>query len=170
MDAQSLHLYGYHVWANQRWFDHLKKLPAELWHREMTGAFPTVSRVFAHIYVIDNVWLAAMSGKSFKEVAELGERLNNETKGIGLKEMERQFIRLSERYRAFLGEQRERMISLHHPHFGELKASLSDLVRHVVNHGTHHRGTMAAMLRQAGHTGVSTDYIFYLYFMRQTGK
>lgn len=33
----------------------------------------------------------------------------------------------------------------------------------IVNHGTYHRGNLTVMLRQLGRSGVSTDYIFYLY-------
>lgn len=166
METPLLRLYDYHVWANQRWFDHLKELPGELWHREMNSVFPSVSQVFSHIYVIDNMWFAGMSGKSFEESLVLGKRLYDETKGISPEEMEERFARLSEQYRSFLREQPDRAISLKHPHFGETSATLSDLVRHVVNHGTYHRGNLTAMLRQAGYTGVPTDYIFYLYSSR----
>ncbi len=52
-----------------------------------------------------------------------------------------------------------------HPNFGRLETQLSELVQHVVNHGTYHRGNFTTMLRQLGHQGASTDYIFYLYEM-----
>ena len=91
MENPSLYLYDYHVWANQRWFDHLKKLPGELWHREMTSVFPSISQVFAHIYIVDHMWFAGMSGKSFEESRVLGNRLTDEMKGISLEEMEERF-------------------------------------------------------------------------------
>lgn len=136
----------------------------------MTSVFPSISQVFAHIYVVDSVWFGAMSGKSFEEARALGERLREETKGIGLEETETRFVRLSEKYRSFLREQQERTVSLHHPHLGGLKTSLSELVLHVVNHGTYHRGNITAMLRQAGYKGVGTDYIIYLYSIRPHSK
>lgn len=166
MGSPLLRLYDYHVWANQKWFDHLKQLPEELWHRKMTSVFPSISQVFAHMYVIDNLWFAAMSSKSFEETMALGDRLREEINEISLEETETRFVRLAERYRSFLRKQQERTISLKHPHFGELNASLSDLVHHVVNHGTYHRGNLTAMLRQAGYKGIPTDYIFYLYSIR----
>ncbi|MBE3554365.1 MAG: hypothetical protein IMW85_05085 [Thermicanus sp.] len=36
---------------------------------------------------------------------------------------------------------------------------LEEIIHHIVNHGTYHRGNIAAMVRQLGQTGVSTDYI-----------
>jgi len=50
-----------------------------------------------------------------------------------------------------------------HPHHGTLKATYADIMQHAVNHGTYHRGNIAAMLRQIGFAGTNTDYVFYLY-------
>ncbi|WP_313897918.1 DinB family protein [Brevibacillus sp. FSL L8-0520] len=43
-------------------------------------------------------------------------------------------------------------------------------MQHVVNHGTYHRGNIAAMLRQQGYAGVPTDYVFYLYELSQQAQ
>ncbi len=40
--------------------------------------------------------------------------------------------------------------------------TLADLIRHVVNHSTYHRGQLVTMLRQLGHTPPSTDFTRYL--------
>jgi len=39
--------------------------------------------------------------------------------------------------------------------------SLGDLLRHVVNHATYHRGQLATMLRQLGRTPPATDLVRY---------
>jgi len=57
-----------------------------------------------------------------------------------------------------------------HPTYGVLEARYSDIVQHVVNHGTYHRGNIAAMLRQQGYAGVPTDYVFYLYELSQQAQ
>jgi len=41
------------------------------------------------------------------------------------------------------------------------ESSLSDILNHVVNHGTYHRGQIAAKVRELGGKPVSTDYIYY---------
>jgi uncharacterized damage-inducible protein DinB len=38
---------------------------------------------------------------------------------------------------------------------------LSDIITHVVNHGTYHRGQIARILREKGFTPPSTDYIVF---------
>jgi uncharacterized damage-inducible protein DinB len=72
---------------------------------------------------------------------------------------------VSKQFRAFFDRQQDldKVTTIQHPHFGSLQAPFSELVQHVVNHGTYHRGNIAAMLRQLGHKGVPTDYVFYLY-------
>lgn len=37
----------------------------------------------------------------------------------------------------------------------------SDILFHIVNHGTYHRGQIALLMREAGQTPLATDYIFY---------
>lgn len=72
---------------------------------------------------------------------------------------------MNQQYETFFEgiENLDKVISIEHPRYGKLETPISDLVRHVVNHGTYHRGNITAMLRQQGHPGVPTDYVFYLY-------
>ncbi len=43
----------------------------------------------------------------------------------------------------------------------EYRNKLADLVRHLVNHSTYHRGQVATQLRQLGTAPPSTDFIQY---------
>jgi len=54
-------------------------------------------------------------------------------------------------------------MSIEHPKYGRLNTRFSEIVHHVVNHGTYHRGNIAAMLRQLGYSSIPTDFVFYLY-------
>jgi uncharacterized damage-inducible protein DinB len=39
--------------------------------------------------------------------------------------------------------------------------TLRDLLIHVINHSTYHRGQVAAMLRRLGTPALSTDFLIY---------
>jgi uncharacterized damage-inducible protein DinB len=39
--------------------------------------------------------------------------------------------------------------------------TVREIITHVVNHGTHHRGQIALLLREKGISPPATDYIFY---------
>ncbi len=165
MKHQTLSLYDYHVWANRRGFEHLKELPQDIYHKEIQSVFPSISEVLVHIYIVDTVWLGVMSGNSFDKVAELRSQLREKTKGKSIEEMEMIFFTLSEKFKVFFDSQRDldQAVFMEHPNLGQLETNLFELVQHVVNHGTYHRGNITAMLRQLGYPGVMTDYVLYLY-------
>ncbi|OAS89436.1 MULTISPECIES: DinB family protein [Metabacillus] len=54
-------------------------------------------------------------------------------------------------------------ITIYHPSYGGFTTSCVELIQHVANHGTYHRGNLTAMLRQLGHQGKPTDYVSYLF-------
>ncbi|MCY8235433.1 DinB family protein [Priestia endophytica] len=165
MTHHSLKLYDFHVWANQKIFDRLKELSEDIYEKKIQSVFPSILKVMGHIYVVDNVWLDVISGKKFDEVYALGERLKEQMETKKIEEVETMFFDLSDRYKVFLNreENMEKALVLETPFAGRLETRLSELVQHVVNHGTYHRGNITAMLRQLGHPGVMTDYILYLY-------
>jgi uncharacterized damage-inducible protein DinB len=165
MTHHSLELYDYHVWANQKIFDRLKELSEDIYKKDIQSVFPSISKVMAHIYVADNIWLDFMSGEKFDEVYTLADQLREQMETKRIEEVETMFFDLSDQYKAFLDRQEdmETAIVLETRFAGRLETRLSDLVQHVVNHGTYHRGNITAMLRQLGHPGVMTDYVLYLY-------
>ena len=165
MSHYSLRLYDYHVWANQKVFDRLKELSKGIYEEEIQSVFPSISKLMAHIYVSDNIWLDCISGKKFDEASASANQLREQIETKRIEEVETMFFDLSGRYKGFLNRQEdiETAFVLETSFAGRLETRLSDVVQHVVNHGTYHRGNITAMLRQLGHPGVMTDYMLYLY-------
>jgi uncharacterized damage-inducible protein DinB len=157
--------YNYHVWANQRVFEHLKKMPPEIYRLEIQSVFKSVVDLVIHIFNVDNVWLSVMKGLDFVAILKKRKELQDLTTGKSIEEIETLYSALVLQYESFFAEvvDLDKILLLNHPKFGELTLPLSEIVRHVVNHGTYHRGNLTAMLRQMGHEGVPTDYIHYLY-------
>ncbi|MGG2225722.1 DinB family protein [Bacillus subtilis] len=83
--------------------------------------------------------------------------------------MEDLFLRLSERYILFLQqkEQLNQPLQIQNPSSGIIETTVSELLPHVVNHGTYtaqyHSNAAAGRLR------IRTDYGLYL-FMKKTEK
>ena len=157
--------YNYHKWANTKIFNHLKELPEEVYHQEITSVFSSVKEVLIHMYQVDGMWLSVMSGAPFSDTMNVIKELKQKSENPTLDELINLFKEINEQYESFftdLGDP-ENNIEIEHPRYGKLKTRVSELIQHVVNHGTYHRGNITAMLRQQGHAGVPTDYIFYLY-------
>lgn len=164
MKHLALQMYDYHTWANKKVFNHLKQLPPDIYRQEIQSVFPTIAHVLAHMHVVDTVWFGTMQERGFDEVRETSNRLQEEMPAKRLEEVEAMSSSLTEQYQAFFACQHdmERVITSQHPRFAQKEFRLAELVHHVVNHGSYHRGNITAMLRQMGHKGVPTDYVFYL--------
>jgi uncharacterized damage-inducible protein DinB len=164
MTHHALQLYNYHVWANKIICKHLKELPSETFRQEIQSAFSSLYEGLVHIYRVDTTWLLAMSGASFDEIIARNGQVMEEVKGRSIPEMEALYEALAGQYRAFFDRQdMDEIREYPHPQFGTLRAPYAEIVQHIVNHGTYHRGNITSMLRQLGHAGTPTDYVFYLY-------
>ncbi len=165
MQHPAIQQYNYHQWANNRIFERLQELPDEVYHQSIKSVFSSIQEVFAHIYQTDGLWLSVMSGDDFNRTMELYKQQKEKSTGQSLEEIKRLYKEMNQHYESFLSghDSLNKPMKIHHPKFGELETPVTEMVRHVVNHGTYHRGNITAMLRQQGHPGVPTDYIFYLY-------
>jgi uncharacterized damage-inducible protein DinB len=160
-----LKLYNYHVWANGVIMDRLRELPQDIYHQDIQSGFSSVSKVLSHIFLTDYTWFDIISGKSMNEAMATTNQLREQVEMKSIKEMKEIFLGLSERYKALLDSQKdiEKLIVVDNPYAGLLETSISETVLHVVTHGSYHRGNIATMLRQMGHTSVMQDFGLYLY-------
>ncbi|HKA37481.1 MAG TPA: DinB family protein [Thermoanaerobaculia bacterium] len=152
-------LFAYNRWANARTLDPVSKLTEEEFTRTLGGSFPSVRETLAHIYAAEWIWLERWLGRSPRSLPTSQEVPTFETlkeKWGAVESGCREFVegpaggRLHEviRYVNTKGETWE------YP--------LSELLVHVANHSTYHRGQVATMLRQLGKTPLSTDYLVFL--------
>ena len=160
MPHNASELHAYHAWANDRVCAHLATLPAETSRTEVRSTFPTIDAVLAHIYVIDRGWLAMMRGTPFAEAAAASLPLIEETRGMGLSELTNRMTAQAAEFSALLDARPD----VDAPHaIGALQMAITDMMQHVVVHGSYHRGNISAMLHQLEYRGVPTDFGFYLY-------
>lgn len=138
--------YDYHVWAYQTIMKRLKDLPRSVYRQEVTSVFPSIAKAMAHIYVTDYGWLDIMSGRDMAEALASAAPL-------------------AERYSAFFAQQAdlEQKLVIDNPYARIRDTRLSEIILHVVNHGTYHRGNVTAMLNQLGHSSAMNDYALFWY-------
>ena len=159
MDVELIRgLYDYHWWANRRLFDVAAALGEDAAAREVGKqfSFPTVRRMFAHIYGADWIWLMRWKGTSPTKLP--GDEIQS-------------LATLRERWDALEREQRAFIDSLTAADLGRVvdymqvdgrpfSAPLWQLLQHVANHATHHRSEVATMLTMISgsppDTGVAT--------------
>ncbi|MES9739155.1 DinB family protein, partial [Peribacillus frigoritolerans] len=144
--------------------DRLNELPEHIYQKEIQSGFSSVSKVLSHIYLTDYTWFDIISGISMDEAMASSSELKEEVEKKSIEEMKKIFINLYERNKALLStEDMEKVMVVDNPYAGSLETTISVSVLHVVTHGSYHRGNIATMLRQMGHTSVMQDFGLYLY-------
>ena len=150
-----LKLLEYHHWATNLTVDAVKALTHEQFTRDLGSSFPNVRETLVHVFTADRAWLGRLEGQAppranagdYTDLTSLLEvwapvLTRWPIVVVSLGDSERPI-----EYRSFAGD--------------PFKNTLGQIVRHVVNHGTYHRGQVATMLRQLGAQAVSSDLISF---------
>jgi uncharacterized damage-inducible protein DinB len=153
MKEHLLELLDYHFWATRKILNHIEKLPSHVYQEPLVSVFPSLSHVVKHMYDVDQSWYSRINGDFQRGDSDLDSIQNALTAFDILHKEITSYVRTHDaqsvvHYRNSKGE--------------DFSNSLGEIVHHLVNHGTYHRGNITAMLRQLGQTGVSSDYIIYL--------
>lgn len=164
MSQNAQRTYDYQVWANDRLFARLEQLPEGVFHAEVASVFPSVAQTLGHVYLFEKLYLHVLSEVPNEEIFPMMPGWTEEAKGRTVGEMRQLFAAVAEEYRELIRRtpDPDKAMTITHPRYGSMDTRFSEILQHVVNHGTYHRGNVTAILRQQGHAGVPTDYMFYL--------
>ncbi|MCW3463308.1 DinB family protein [Chitinophaga nivalis] len=150
------HYAAYNYWANQQLAGALLKLNEEQLDRELGGSFATLRQTVHHLWCTEQVWYQRL---------QLQEKTTDPLAGftgtfatacqhwLEQSLLLQQWVQQATQVRlnhtiAFMRKKNE-------PH----KMDVFQVVMHVNNHGTYHRGQLVHMLRQLGVTKIpNTDY------------
>lgn len=155
--------YQYHIWANKTLLSHLRSLPESVCRQQVQSVFPSIADVLVHLYVIDGGWQLALSGEGDRLTREWSEE---RIRAIEDKNLEQMIWLLLEQYREMAA-----LLPLldmeAQAGFAGFSLRTADILLHIVNHGSYHRGNITAMLHQVGYKSVPTDYSLFLYQTQQ---
>jgi len=151
-------LYEYNRWANRRALAAAARLSPEDFTRELGSSFPSVRATLAHIVSAEWIWLSRWQGTSPSGVPESWDLSTIDA----LQERWEEVAREQEAFVAQLTDEALlRDISYHTTRGDHYRTPLWQLLRHVVNHSTYHRGQVTTLLRQLGAEPASTDLILF---------
>ena len=151
-------LFAYNRWANHRILDAAAKLSAEALDRDLGSSFPSVRATLAHILGSEWLWLCRWKGTSPTGVPDTWDLSTLDGIRARWAEVERE----QQEFIDALGEEDLRRAVSYRNLKGEpFTNTMAQMLRHVVNHSTYHRGQVITMLRQLGAETVSTDLIAY---------
>ncbi|MFP4975979.1 DinB family protein [Paenibacillus sp. CN-4] len=157
-------MFEYHIWANRTILGRIQELPSDVLSQEVNTSFPTLAHALSHIYAVDKMWYLVLTGTEMPEALQTCMQLNTDVMHT-VDEYVLAFDRLAELYRDWFRSQPdlEQPVRLDNPYAGIRDTRLSEMVLHVANHGSYHRGNVSTMLRQLGYASVMNDYALFWY-------
>lgn len=153
-----LELFDYTAWANDRTLGAVEQLDPIDARRELGGSFPSVQLTLVHILSAEWVWLERCRGAS----PPMPDRWVNAD-----------LITIRAAWATLTADRAQYLDGLSEAHLHsligyrnlrgeEFVTPLSQILLHLVNHSTYHRGQISTMIRQLGGVPVNTDLIqFY---------
>lgn len=152
-------LVKYNQWANERICGFINEAGDKYADAELISSFPTIRKTLFHLWDAQVIWMKRLRGESSNTWPS--HNFNG-----SLKEATDLLLQNSEDYILFT----ENSTGENHLNEVEFKSldgtayhnSIEEIVMHVMNHSTFHRGQLITMLRCAGFNAVgSTDMIRY---------
>lgn len=141
----ALELLAYDRWANLRIAEALPGLAQ-------------AEKLFAHIVGASELWFERVAGGDYKKLPVWPE-------AWPLAESRKRFEAVAERWRAHVeradANELARRVEFTNSAGQACADRLDDILRHLVNHGSHHRGQIASQLRAAGRTPETLDFIVW---------
>lgn len=155
-------LFAYHRWANGRVLDAVAALEPHALTKDLGSSFPSVLDTLVHMLVADWAWLSRWHGTSPTAMPPDWNVSNFEALRARWSEIEAE----QQAFVAALAEEDlRRPIAYRNTKGDPFVNTLDQMLRHVVNHASYHRGQVTTLLRQLGAEPVSTDLIgFYRQF------
>jgi uncharacterized damage-inducible protein DinB len=140
-------LLDFHYWARDRVLDAAGRLTPEQFARDMGSSFKSVRDTLVHLYSADWGWYQLWQG-----VAATSPPPSSQLSDIDA--IRRAWTEHESAMRAFvesLGEEDvNRVIEFLTPSGSTSAFPIGQMVQHLVNHGTYHRGQLTTMFRQLG--------------------
>lgn len=150
----------YNAWANQEIFDAVAALPADEATRPRTSLFKNIVHTLNHNYVIDAIWQAHLEGR------EHGYAARNTPDHPPLAELARMQREIDDWYIAWSDALNETVLEerVHYTLIGGNRVVMTraEVLLHIVNHTSYHRGFVADLFYQVPARPPTTDLPVFL--------
>lgn len=147
------------IWANERLINCVMALPGEWFTKELPGSFPSLHATLMHILDAENIWWQRMKMQEIITAPSAG------FKGSSYDLMHAVLVQ-NKLWESWITNASlaalEHVFHYQNTKREQFKQPVYQMLLHVFNHGTYHRGQLVTMLRQLEVQKIpATDFIVF---------
>ena len=146
---------AYNIWANKLLADRINMLSEEEINREIVSSFPSIYKTAQHIWLAEEAWWQRL---------KLAEHLNLQSEKFNgsFNELSANHVKQSQQWVDWVTAATENQlihVFAYVRNKEQIKMPVYQMLQHVFNHASYHRGQLVTMLRQSGADKIpATDF------------
>ena len=150
----------YHSWTFHRLYEYLESVSDTDYRRDCGLFFKSIHGTLNHSLLADKIWYGRCINQSIT-VSGLDEELYSDRKQLET-EINHQSIKWNEFLMHIDADRLGNIIEYQTTEGNNRTLQLANILSHVINHGTHHRGQVTAALTQFGYRAPEIDLPFFI--------
>ena len=149
---------AYNLWANEKLATIISALDESLFFKKVPSSFPNLFETVEHIWQAELVWM--------QRIQQIAPNKKPEFPTKDMKALLASLLKVNKDWISFIEAMTEEnlveIVDYNNWQGAPFSTPVWQIVHHVFNHSTFHRGQLITMLRHLGVTSLpSTDYITY---------
>jgi len=150
---------AYHLWANQQILDCIKPLPPEWKDQPLESSFKSLNLTLLHLWDAESIWWQRM--KLQEQIVRPSDSFTG-----SFDELATALLAQNRQWNDWVLAAQKHMLDHEFIYYNskkeKFKQPVYQVLLHLFNHGTYHRGQLVTMLRQLGVTTIpATDFIVW---------
>jgi uncharacterized damage-inducible protein DinB len=154
-----LELFDYHHWAADRVIEAAAALTPAYLDGQWGGSFGTGRALLRHVVGVEHLWCERWNGRSPKGLPDFPAT-------FGGKDFLAEWHKIKGDQVEYLGaltrDKLQGQLTYLNMKGERWTYRLAEILQHVVNHGTYHRGQLTHLLRDNGLAAPSTDFLVFI--------
>ena len=150
-------LWKYNIWANEIFVKSSESLPSEDFIKDLGDGCGSFKDKLAHIFAADEIWIQRIESIPNPSFTKPDQVLN-------LEDLKSRWVPIQEKYMEILHDPNtdyKKTIKYKNIKGKEFETTLYEVLLHVANHATYHRGQAASLYRRLTGKPPITDLMEY---------
>ncbi|MES2429648.1 MAG: DinB family protein [Bacteroidota bacterium] len=150
---------SYNVWANKKLFDKISSLSDEQINQHIESSFSTLYKTVLHMLDAESIWWQRI--KLAERILVPSENFSGNFVELVSKSLQ-QSLQWEQWVKDITDNRLQHVFAYQNSKKEQFKQPVYEVLLHLYNHSTYHRGQIVTMLRQLGAENIpQTDFIIY---------